>query len=69
MEDPSCSGVARRGNPTLPQMRDVFVRSPQAAAPNDPERLFTKQERVGRGNFGEVYKGLVFVCMSRDVHV
>lgn len=24
----------------------------------DPEELFTKQERIGRGSFGEVYKGL-----------
>ena len=24
----------------------------------DPEKLFTKQERVGKGSFGEVYKGI-----------
>jgi len=24
----------------------------------DPEKLFTKQERIGKGSFGEVYKGL-----------
>ncbi|CAJ0570179.1 unnamed protein product, partial [Mesorhabditis spiculigera] len=24
----------------------------------DPEALFTKQERIGRGSFGEVYKGI-----------
>ncbi|CAD6193909.1 unnamed protein product [Caenorhabditis auriculariae] len=24
----------------------------------DPENLFTKQERIGRGSFGEVYKGI-----------
>jgi len=24
----------------------------------DPEELFTKQERIGRGSFGEVYKGI-----------
>jgi len=23
----------------------------------DPELLFTKQEKIGKGNFGEVYKG------------
>lgn len=23
----------------------------------DPEVLFTKQERIGKGSFGEVYKG------------
>ena len=24
----------------------------------DPELVFTKQERIGKGSFGEVYKGL-----------
>jgi len=24
----------------------------------DPEVVFTKQERIGKGSFGEVYKGL-----------
>ena len=24
----------------------------------DPEVLFTKQERIGKGSFGEVYKGI-----------
>lgn len=24
---------------------------------HDPEQLFTKQERIGRGSFGEVFKG------------
>ena len=24
----------------------------------DPELIFTKQERIGKGSFGEVYKGL-----------
>jgi len=24
----------------------------------DPEELFTKQERIGKGSFGEVYKGI-----------
>lgn len=23
----------------------------------DPERLFVKQQKIGKGNFGEVYKG------------
>ena len=23
----------------------------------DPELLFTRQEKIGKGNFGEVYKG------------
>lgn len=25
----------------------------------DPEKIFTKQERIGCGNFGEVFKGYV----------
>ena len=29
------------------------------SATTDPQRLFTKQERIGRGNFGEVFKGYV----------
>ena len=24
----------------------------------DPEQVFTKQERIGKGSFGEVYKGV-----------
>lgn len=24
----------------------------------DPEAIFTKQERIGRGSFGEVFKGI-----------
>ncbi|KAK6054283.1 hypothetical protein COOONC_08211, partial [Cooperia oncophora] len=24
----------------------------------DPEEIFTKHERIGRGSFGEVYKGI-----------
>lgn len=30
----------------------------QQRATIDPEKLFTKQERIGKGSFGEVYKGL-----------
>ena len=30
---------------------------PTAKAQADPERLYTKQERIGKGNFGEVFKG------------
>lgn len=25
---------------------------------NDPEQLFTRQEKIGRGSFGEVFKGI-----------
>uniref|UniRef100_A0A3B3Y5W5 Serine/threonine-protein kinase 25 n=1 Tax=Poecilia mexicana TaxID=48701 RepID=A0A3B3Y5W5_9TELE len=35
--------------------------SPLQSGPNtklDPEEYFTKQERIGKGSFGEVYKGL-----------
>ncbi|VDN25099.1 unnamed protein product [Gongylonema pulchrum] len=24
----------------------------------DPEQLFTRQEKIGRGSFGEVFKGI-----------
>uniref|UniRef100_UPI0035901253 serine/threonine-protein kinase 25-like isoform X2 n=2 Tax=Myxine glutinosa TaxID=7769 RepID=UPI0035901253 len=33
---------------------DLDVRIPKA----DPEELFTKQERIGKGSFGEVFKGI-----------
>ena len=26
----------------------------------DPELVFTKQERIGKGSFGEVYKVILF---------
>ena len=42
-----------------PLVKELLVHSLQAAGTKDPEMLFTKQERVGRGNFGEVYKGWV----------
>lgn len=28
-----------------------------SSAEMDPERLFSKLQRIGKGNFGEVYKG------------
>ena len=31
---------------------------------NDPEQLFTKQERIGSGNFGEVFKGYVEIVST-----
>ncbi|XP_076824626.1 serine/threonine-protein kinase 26-like [Clavelina lepadiformis] len=33
-----------------------FARQQKTAL--DPEKLFTKQERIGKGSFGEVYKGI-----------
>lgn len=35
----------------------IFVRQARLAAGQvDPDFLYTKQERVGKGNFGEVFK-------------
>lgn len=28
-----------------------------SSSETDPERLFSKQHKIGKGNFGEVYKG------------
>ena len=28
-----------------------------SSSESDPERLFTRQQKIGKGNFGEVYKG------------
>nr|CAB3265677.1 serine/threonine-protein kinase MST4 [Phallusia mammillata] len=36
---------------------NIAFRGQQKAA-LDPEKLFTKQERIGKGSFGEVYKGI-----------
>lgn len=33
-----------------------FPKQQQTAV--DPEKLFTKLERIGKGSFGEVYKGI-----------
>jgi serine/threonine-protein kinase 24/25/MST4 len=37
----------------------------------DPELIFTKQERIGKGSFGEVFKGIdnrtqqvIIICFS-----
>ncbi|XP_029471122.1 serine/threonine-protein kinase 25 isoform X2 [Rhinatrema bivittatum] len=38
----------------MAHLRDFPVQTSQM----DPELLFTKQERIGKGSFGEVYKGL-----------
>ncbi|RUS20230.1 hypothetical protein BC938DRAFT_475595 [Jimgerdemannia flammicorona] len=35
-----------------------------AAFQSDPERLYVKQDRIGKGSFGEVYKGLAFTLFS-----
>jgi hypothetical protein len=37
----------------------------------DPEELFEKQERIGKGSFGEVFRGFVFsfVWSCVNLHV
>ncbi len=34
----------------------------------DPEVLFTKMDRVGKGSFGEVFKGYASPCLTRDLN-
>ena len=35
-----------------------FRLSAGSRALSDPEKIFTRQDKIGKGNFGEVYKGL-----------
>lgn len=34
-----------------------FRLSAGSRALSDPEKIFTRQDKIGKGNFGEVYKG------------
>jgi serine/threonine-protein kinase 24/25/MST4 len=36
----------------------VFRLSAGSRALSDPEKIFTRQDKIGKGNFGEVYKGI-----------
>ncbi|CAI8021316.1 Serine/threonine-protein kinase 24 [Geodia barretti] len=36
----------------------VFRLSTGSRALSDPEKIFTRQDKIGKGNFGEVYKGI-----------
>jgi serine/threonine protein kinase len=38
---------------------DYVQSKPNASATGDPEEIYQKQERIGKGSFGEVYKGYV----------
>ncbi|XP_011877206.1 PREDICTED: serine/threonine-protein kinase svkA isoform X2 [Vollenhovia emeryi] len=54
---PCNGGPANTKNTSLPHPRPATHRS---ATPSkvDPELIFTKQERIGKGSFGEVFKGI-----------
>lgn len=38
--------------------KDSCISFPLLSQKVDPELIFTKQERIGRGSFGEVFKGI-----------
>ncbi|ROT77343.1 putative serine/threonine-protein kinase 24 isoform X3 [Penaeus vannamei] len=57
---PSCVPVSRL---LLPRVSPVSASRPgeesaEESAKVDPELIFTKQERIGKGSFGEVFKGV-----------
>jgi hypothetical protein len=35
----------------------VFMQATKGRSTVDPEEIYVKQERIGKGSFGEVYKG------------
>ncbi|XP_018044608.1 PREDICTED: serine/threonine-protein kinase svkA isoform X1 [Atta colombica] len=54
---PCNGGPANTKNTSLPVPRSVTHRS-TTPSKVDPELIFTKQERIGKGSFGEVFKGI-----------
>ncbi|XP_076625722.1 germinal centre kinase III isoform X1 [Colletes latitarsis] len=54
---PSDIGPANPKSTSLPHTRPGTHRS-TTPSKVDPELIFTKQERIGRGSFGEVFKGI-----------
>ncbi|XP_050454817.1 serine/threonine-protein kinase svkA isoform X1 [Cataglyphis hispanica] len=52
-----CNGAVNAKNTSLPHPRAVTHRS-TTPSKVDPELIFTKQERIGKGSFGEVFKGI-----------
>ncbi|XP_071638663.1 uncharacterized protein Gckiii isoform X1 [Temnothorax longispinosus] len=54
---PCNGGPANTKNTSLPHPRPATHRS-TTPSKVDPELIFTKQERIGKGSFGEVFKGI-----------
>ncbi|XP_053978539.1 serine/threonine-protein kinase 25 isoform X1 [Hylaeus anthracinus] len=54
---PSGNGSANPKSSSLPHTRPGTHRS-TTPSKVDPELIFTKQERIGKGSFGEVFKGV-----------
>ncbi|XP_018338099.1 PREDICTED: serine/threonine-protein kinase svkA-like isoform X1 [Trachymyrmex septentrionalis] len=54
---PCNGGPANTKSASLPAPRSVAHRS-TTPSKVDPELIFTKQERIGKGSFGEVFKGI-----------
>ncbi|XP_043526162.1 serine/threonine-protein kinase 25-like isoform X2 [Frieseomelitta varia] len=55
---PSGNGSANLKSTSLPHSRPPGTHRSAAPSKVDPELIFTKQERIGKGSFGEVFKGI-----------
>jgi len=51
-------GNNKKSKPILRSQQPPNRNNRQLLQKVDPELIFTKQERIGRGSFGEVFKGI-----------